>query len=100
MNGFDVRLPPQRADRPSHGELATLQIDIHQNWPSLQAPIVLSWSDSPAVALDSSGTAWIYGPVERDPLRGSHGRSVVPRKQLTELKHIAELGVPFKRLAI
>jgi hypothetical protein len=33
-------------------------------------------------------------------MRGSRGRSVVPRKQFTELKRIAELGVPFQRLAI
>jgi hypothetical protein len=100
MNGLDVRLSTQRPDRPSRGELTSLHRDVHQEWPSLQAPIVLRWSDSPMVALDSSGTAWIYGPVERDPLRGSQERSVVPRKQRTELKRIAELGVPFQRLAI
>lgn len=100
MNGLDVRLSPQRPDRLSRGELTSLHSDVHQKWPSLHAPIVLRWSESPTAALDGSGTAWIYGPVERDPLRGSHERSVVPRKQRTELKRIAELGVPFQRLAI
>src|SRR5215218_987367 len=100
MNGLDVRLSPQRPDRLSRGELTSLHSDVHQKWPSLHAPIVLRWSESPTAALDSSGTAWIYGPVERDPLRGSHERSVVPRKQRTQLKRIAKLGVPFQRLAI
>jgi hypothetical protein len=33
-------------------------------------------------------------------MRGSRGRTVVPRGQRARLKRIAELGVPFQRLAI
>jgi hypothetical protein len=61
--------------------------------------MTLEWSDSLVVALDQR-TSWIYGPVERDPLRGSGGGSVLPRPVLKRLKKIAKLGVPFQRLAI
>jgi hypothetical protein len=33
-------------------------------------------------------------------MRGSHGRTVVPGRQRARLKRIAELGVPFHRLAV
>jgi hypothetical protein len=33
-------------------------------------------------------------------MRGPRGRTVIPRRQRARLKQIAELGVPFQRLAI
>jgi hypothetical protein len=99
MNGLDVRLSPQPPDGPTRRELVDLSIHIHQEWPALLAPIVLEWSDNPVVALDG-GVPWIYGPVERDPLRGSQGQTVIPHEHRAELRRIVQFGVPFQRLAI
>jgi hypothetical protein len=88
-----------RPEEP-HPGLDALGIHIKEQWPELHAPVVLEWTESPLVAIDNSGVPWIYGPAERDPLQGSGGRSVVPHQQLTRLKRIAKLGIPFQRLAI
>jgi hypothetical protein len=81
-------------------ELAELSVQINQMWPSLPDPLLLPWAETPLVSIDRSGVPWVIGPAERDPLRGARGRSVIPHKQRASLKRIAQLGVPFQRLAI
>jgi hypothetical protein len=97
MRGLELL---HRPDARSHPELGELCVQIEKEWPELMPPIVLEWTESPVVAIDDSGVPWIYGPVERDPLPRSAGRTVIPRRQLARLKRIAELGIPFQRLAI
>jgi hypothetical protein len=97
MRGLELLHPP---DARAHPELGGLCVQIGKEWPELLAPVVLAWTERPVVAIDDSGVPWIYGPVERDPLRGSAGRTVIPRRELARLKGIAELGIPFQRLAI
>jgi hypothetical protein len=100
MRALDVRTRQHTRDLKIITELEDLGDGIQRRWPSLQDPLLLEWSESPVLTIDRSGTPWIVGPVERDPLRGSDGGTVVPRKQLARLKEIAELDVPFQRLAI
>jgi hypothetical protein len=97
MRGLELLHPP---DAQAHPELGELCVQIEKEWPELMPPIVLEWTERQVVAIDDSGVPWIYGPVERDPLQGSAGRTVIPRRQLARLKRIAELGIPFQRLAI
>jgi hypothetical protein len=89
--------PPEVRDHP---ELAQLSVQINQQWPSLPSPLPLEWTETPLVSIDSSGVPWVITPTERDPLRTSRGGTVIPRKQRAKLKKIADLGVPFQRLAI
>jgi hypothetical protein len=100
MRGLELLSPSQPAEVRTHPELTELSVQIKQRWPSLPQPLLLEWTETPLVSTDSSGVPWAIGPVERDPMRGSRGRTVVPRRQLNRLKRIAELGVPFQRLAI
>jgi hypothetical protein len=99
MYGLEVRSRPNAPERRARAELANLGTYLQWVWPVLPAPMTLEWSDSLVVALDQ-GRPWIYGPVERDPLRGSRGGSVLPQRKRRRLKKIARLGVPFQRLAI
>jgi hypothetical protein len=92
---------------PSHSrqvridpELAQLSAEIEHRWPSLPQPLPLEWTETLLASIDRSGVPWVIGPTERDPLRSARGRTVIPHKQRTDLKRIAELGVPFQRLAI
>jgi hypothetical protein len=97
MRGLELlRLPEAQADT----DLDDLRVQIRKEWPELLPPTAWEWSDGPMVALDRRGLPLLYGPVERDPLRGARGAVVLPRDQLKRLKRIAELGVPFQRLAI
>jgi hypothetical protein len=84
----------------TQSELSELSIQIKEKWPSLPQPVWLRWTERPLVSIDRSGVPWVIGPAERDPLQGPHGRTVLPRRQRAKLKRIAELGVPFQRLAI
>jgi hypothetical protein len=84
----------------AHRELAELSVQISEKWPSLLPPLQLEWTETPLVSRDRSGVPWVISPVERDPLRGPHGRTVLPRQQRARLKQIAELDIPFQRLAI
>ena len=99
MDGLDVRSRPRRPDRTTQRQLTDFDAYTRWVWPALPAPIVLEWSDSLVVALDQ-GVPWIYGPVERDPLRGSRRGTVLPRRVRGRLEKIATFGVPFQRLAI
>lgn len=99
MYGLEIGSRPHALDRKTQAELARLDVYLHWVWPALAAPMMLEWSDSPVVAL-FQGVPWIYGPVERDPLRGSRGGTVLPHRVRARLKGIATLGVPFQRLAI
>ncbi len=84
----------------AHRELAELSVQIGERWPSLLPPLQLEWTETPLVSRDRSGVPWVIAPVERDPLRGPKGRTVLPRRQRARLKRIAELDIPFQRLAI
>jgi hypothetical protein len=99
MYGLEVRSRPYAPERKTRAELANMGAHLQWVWPGLPAPMTLEWSDSLVVALDQ-GTPWIYGPVERDPMRASSGSSVLPRQARNRLKKIATFGVPFQRLAI
>jgi hypothetical protein len=77
-----------------------LSVQINQRWPSLPAPLLLPWTETPLVSIDRSDVPWIIGPAERDPLQSTRGRTVIPYKQRAQLKRIAKLGIPFQRLAI
>ena len=99
MNDLDVRSRPRRPDRTTQRQLADFETYVHWVWPGLPAPMTLEWSDSPVVALNQ-GRHWIYSPVERDPLQGSRGGTVLPSRVRARLKKITTFGVPFQRLAI
>jgi hypothetical protein len=99
MYGLEVRSRPNAPERRTRAELANLGAYLQWVWPALPAPMTLGWSDSLVITLDH-GRPWIYGPAERDPLRGSRGGSVLPQRVRRQLKKIARLGVPFQRLAI
>jgi hypothetical protein len=81
-------------------ELAGLSQQVEASWPDLPPPLVLEWTETPLIAVDRSSVPWVIAPAERDPVRDSRGHTVVPRRQRIKLKRIAELGVPFQRLAI
>jgi hypothetical protein len=99
MPDLELRTGPPGPDVPTDVVLAELAVHLRRTWPALPAPLMLEWSDSPVVALDHE-VPWIYGPVERDPLRGSNGGTVIPRRVRARLNEFAALGVPFQRLAI
>jgi hypothetical protein len=99
MNGLELRSRPHAPERKARAELASFNNYLQWVWPALPSPMTLEWSDSLVVVLDQ-GRPWIYGPVERDPLQGSRGGSVLPNGVRRRLKKIVRLGVPFQRLAI
>jgi hypothetical protein len=80
-------------------ELAQLEAHITDRWPDLPRPFVVPWSEDAVLTLDR-GTPWIYGPAEKIPIHGRTGRTVIPRRQRTQLQAIAARGVPFQRVAI
>jgi hypothetical protein len=99
MRGLEL-LSLSHSEVLSHPELADLRVQISQKWPRLRPPLQLEWTEARLISLDRSGAPWIISPVERDPLRDPRGRAVLPRRERARLKHIAELDVPFQRLAI
>jgi hypothetical protein len=100
MNALDVRIRPLSRKVGTQPELARLSAQIEERWPHLVPPVVLEWSERPVVVLDNHRVPWIYGPVERDPLRNRRGGTVMPHRERARLKRISELGVPFQRLVI
>jgi hypothetical protein len=100
MRGLELLSQSHPSEVVIDRELTELSVQIKQKWPSLPQPLSLVWTEAPLVSIDRSGVPWILGPAERDPLQGPQGRTVVPRKQRARLKQIAELDVPFHRLAI
>jgi hypothetical protein len=100
MRGLELLSQSHPLEVATHRELNELSVQMKQSWPSLPQPLSLEWTEAPLVSIDRSGVPWIIGPAERDPMRGSRGRSVIPRQQRARLKQIAELDVPFQRLAI
>jgi hypothetical protein len=100
MRGLELLSPSHPEEVQTRSELTRLSVQIKERWPSLPHPLSLEWTETPLVSTDSSGVPWVIGPAERDPMRGSRERTVVPRKQRSRLKQIAKLGVPFQRLAI
>jgi hypothetical protein len=100
MRGLELLSQSHPPEVPTRSELTELSVQIKDKWPSLPDPLLLEWTETPLVSLDRSGVPWVISPAERDPLRSSRGRTVVPRRQRVRLKRFAELGVPFQRLAI
>jgi hypothetical protein len=100
MHALDVKKRTESSNVLRNAELADLEDHIQRRWRSLPNPIMLEWRESQTVGIDRSGIPWIFSPVERDPLRSSRGKTVVPDQQLARLKEIADIGVPFQRLAI
>ena len=99
MRGLQARTTAQYIDRSSRDALADLADHIGFLWPALPAPLVLGWSDDLRLVLDGE-IPWIFGPVERDPLRGQRGTTVLPSGARKRLKEIAKSGVTFQRVAI
>jgi hypothetical protein len=99
MLDLELRTRRHAPEMPTHMSLADLAVQVRRTWAALPAPLTLAWSDSPMVALDHEAP-WVYGPVERDPLRGSNGGTVIPHRERARLNEFAALGVPFQRLAI
>jgi hypothetical protein len=91
-------MPLQPARRDHDRVLAHLAESARWRWPQLPPPRTLPWSELTFLALDR-GVPWVCGPIERDPA-ARDGRTVVPGRQLRQLKRFADLGVPFQRLAI
>jgi hypothetical protein len=77
---------------------AALVANLRWRWPQLPEPLILPWTEEPVIALDRD-TPWLYGPIERDPLTTPRGHTIVPRRQIRQLRKVAALGVPFERLA-
>jgi hypothetical protein len=100
MRGLELLSQSQSLEGRSNPELAELSVQVEERWPDLPPPFVMEWTETALVFVDRSGVPWVIGSAERDPLRDSRGRTVVPRRQRARLKRIAELGIPFKRLAI
>jgi hypothetical protein len=100
MRGLELLSQSQSLEGRSNPELAELSVQVEERWPDLPPPLVMEWTETALVFVDRSGVPWVIGPAERDPLRDSRGRTVLPRRQRGKLKRIAELGVPFQRLAI
>lgn len=87
-----------RTERESTITLAALEADLRRRWPQLPEPLTLPWTEEPVIALDRD-TPWLYGPIERDPLTTAQGHTIMPRGQISRLRKVAALGVPFQRLA-
>jgi hypothetical protein len=100
MRGLELLSQSHSPEVLARSELTELSVQIKDRWPSLPHPLVLEWTETPLVSLDRNGVPWVVGPAERDPLRSSRGGTVIPRQQRIRLKRIAELGIPFQRLAI
>ena len=99
MQGLQAHTTAQYLDRRSRDALAELAEHIGFLWPALPAPLTIGWSEEIRLVLDG-GVPWIFGPAERDPLRGQRGSSVLPKDARKRLKKIAASGVTFPRVAI
>ena len=94
----DVRTKPGLPDDPTRRRLADLAARVERDWSDARRARVLPWSDEPFLTVDR-GRPWVVTPVERDPL-ARNGRTIVPDEQLRQLERLAQLGLPFQRLAI
>jgi hypothetical protein len=100
MRGLELLSQLHSPEVRAHPELAGLRRQLDLRWPDLPPPLVLEWTERSLLAVDRSGVPWVVGPTERDPVRDSWGRTVLPRRERARLKNIAELDIPFQRLAI
>jgi hypothetical protein len=99
MRGLNL-LSPSHLEVWNHPELDDLSVQVSEKWPSLRPPLQLEWTETPLFSLDRAGVPWVIAPVERDPMPGTQGRTVIPRGQRARLKRIAALEIRFQRLAI
>lgn len=90
---------PRGVDRRTPADLVQLADHVGFTWPTLPAPQVAAWSEDLVLGLDGN-SCWIVGPAEKDPLRGRHGRSILPPTARARLNELAALRVPFRRVAI
>jgi hypothetical protein len=100
MRGLELLSQSQSPKVGTQPGLARLSRQVEVRWPDLPPPLALDWTETPLIAVDRSSVPWVIGPAERDPVRDSRGHTVLPRQQRVKLKRIAELGIPFQRLAI
>jgi hypothetical protein len=98
VTGKETAMLDVRTDHESAITLAAMEADLRLRWPQLPEPLVLPWAEQSVIALDRD-TPWIYGPIERDPLTTTRGHTIMPRRQIRQLRKVAALGVPFQRLA-
>jgi hypothetical protein len=96
MLSLDVRHDPAVRDYADLDEVLAVAEQIAETVD--RPPLILPWSEQPVLGLDR-GRPWLYGPVERDPM-ALGGRTVVPGRQLRELRALAGRGLPFQRIAI
>ena len=85
--------------RRQHQTLAVLDNHVQFVCPYLRHPRVIVWCESPRVIREHPSD-WIVSPIERDPLRGRTGRTVLPHHARVRLRRIAAYGIPFQRIAI
>jgi hypothetical protein len=95
---LDIRRTPA-ISATMQSDLRRVIAELELQWPQLPAPIVLPWSDQQALALDR-GTPWIYGPADTDPLMGTDGPAVLPRRQRRQLARIAATGAQFDAIGV
>lgn len=98
MQGVASRSRPPHTDRGTRNELTQLAAHLGFTWSALRTPTVNEWSDDLVLVLDEA-VPWLMGPVERDPLHGRFGTTVLPRAARIQLNQIEGLRVPFQRLA-
>lgn len=98
MLGIGMRRRPPHTDRTARSELSQLAERLTFTWSALRKPAEHEWTENPVLVLQGS-VPWLMGPVERDPLRGRLGASVLPRAAQTQLEEIEGLRVPFQRIA-
>jgi hypothetical protein len=79
--------------------LAPLEASPAHRRQGLPPPLRLVWSATAVLALDR-GTPWVYGPIESAAFTGPDGRTVVPRRQIRQLRRLAARQEPFAALAI
>jgi hypothetical protein len=99
MEGVRLRSRPLHADRATRDGLMELAADLTFGRSDLCSPIVEEWSEDLVLVLDDHGVSWLRGPVERDPLQGRRGTSVLPRAAQIRLREIERLRMPFQRVA-
>lgn len=90
---------PRGVDRRTPADLVQLADHVGFTWPTLPAAQVAAWTEDLVLVLERD-SCWIVGPAEKDPLRGRHGRTVLPRSARARLNALAALRVPFQRVAV
>ena len=72
---------------------------LTKRYPGLPRGHRRLWSDEPVVAPDDD-RLWLVSPLERDPVLGPHGPSVLPADQRRRLRRWADEGPRFHPVAV